>query len=198
MERRSQGGPVPPLAGSDATKKSRVAFCSISQSVDFMMLSKHSPTLVTNSVIYMLSDNPAEQRPAVATEYFAMQAMPVLLPSDHKAARHFAFAHLLESDALTLHHCRMLAGNGMNVAAVGTALGFALATVEFIDASESPGHNEPRQLPPAPAHANQLGSLRALVAAWQFVCLSSVAGRRPLSQMLGQCELSGVIAHGAP
>lgn len=45
---------------------------------------------------------------------------------------------------------------------------------------------------------NQVGSLRALVAAWQVVCLSSVAGRRPLSQMLGQCELSGVIAHGAP
>lgn len=116
--------------------KSPVAFCSMSQSVDFMMLGKHIPTLMTNSVIYRLSDDRREERPAAAVEYLAMQTMPVLLPSDHKAARHFAFGHLLESGALTYHQCRMMAGNGMNVAVVGTAFGFALATIEFADSAK--------------------------------------------------------------
>lgn len=112
-------------------KGTAVAFCSISQSPNFMTLGEVVPTLVTNSMIYRMSDKRGESRPATASEYLAMQNIPALLSSTHSAARHFAFHHLLEAGSLRLSHCRLMAGNGMNLAAVGSVLCFALASIDF-------------------------------------------------------------------
>ena len=106
-------------------------FCSISQSLAFMSMSAVVPTMVTNSVIYRISNKPGEDRPATPLECFAMQNIPALLPEGHPAAKHFAFRGFVEKGSLTLGHCRLMTGNGMNLAAVGSVLCFGLATIEF-------------------------------------------------------------------
>ena len=107
-------------------------FCSVSQSEAFMSITAGVvPTLTTNSAIHRISNKPGEDRPAAPLEYFAMQNIPALLPEGHQAAKHFAFRGFVEKGLLPIGHCRVMTGNGMNLAVVGSVLCFGLATIEF-------------------------------------------------------------------
>jgi len=88
------------------------------------------PALTRNSRIYRVSENTAEDRPAVGSEYFAMQLLPVFLPEGHVAAQHFSIEHLAQAGALDLGAARRLTGNGMSVLAVGSVFLYVLAVAQ--------------------------------------------------------------------
>ena len=64
----------------------------------------------------------------VPIEYYCMQLFPVCLPINHFSNDVFDKSALEKSSALSHSVARKLTGNGMNVAAVGCVLAYALCS----------------------------------------------------------------------
>ena len=90
-----------------------------------------APCLIKNTRLYRIgaTTKSKEDRLVLATELFAMQLLPVNLPSGHYARKYFNEHHLEEAQVLSLSKARALTGNAMCVAVVGSVLLNTLGSV---------------------------------------------------------------------
>ena len=113
------------------------AFVSLSQNVRFVGTSfvnnPNVPTLLRSTILFrvVLDTSRLTPRLAVPIELLAMQMFPVNLPKDHFLSGLVPFEHAFAELSVGMASARALAGNGMNMAAVGAIILWALASMSL-------------------------------------------------------------------
>ena len=122
-----------------------IGLLSLSQNPDYQGTnSMLAPALIRSSKLYRLVDKRSRSdRLIMPSEYWALQMLPVNLPTGHLARSFFNEDDLKRSGVWqSLNHARALAGNGMNVAAVGAVLLFVVSSLENVKDRELKGQGK--------------------------------------------------------
>ena len=97
-------------------------------------LASEVPALLRSTKLYRVASRNGkptnDDRPVMPSELYGMQLLPVNLPRSHYSCRYFSEEELAAATALSMQVSRALAGNGMNIAAVGAVIIWVLVFIE--------------------------------------------------------------------